>query len=835
MRANRRLSLARAQTLIWHPDKNPGDSQAQRVYDRMLNAYNLLMDPAQRQAHDAALLARANGGGGTPSYSASATNADGTADGRPQRTAHDSPGALEVEKRQLPPEDLGAPPPSARPFAYVDKEPGSATPAAKAGLRRGDALLRIGDAAHLRDVQSQLQGSLHQPLPMLVIDLKGRFLKKWVVPHAWDSWAPASLLGCQMSDQCPDDLKTKHPVELAERQRQRGKRNEDEESEEEDEEEAGGRQPKSATSTGTSATSRGLPRGSSARSSCMARVLLFVASLGGLGLGASIIVAPAVSYEIFDVWKLASLHCDDIIEFITVAAVPPIAPPPPLPPAPGGGYSPPPPASRPHPGSFRPESAAHSGLRRHARSMRQLDSAAPATGGATTVEGHAALPPQLNLAPPPRAPRPSPPPALPVRSAAPFAPPARPPPQSLPPLEHAPGDVPSVVTPPHASHTGDVLGPVQHSLEPSGSTNQGSQPMGTFVRTIVATKVGIDVIRNPVMYLLSASAVIILISLIGLALACVPASRMRGLLTAVYLCCGLPSWVFLVFVSVSALALREDATALVDQYWQCLKKASPTGASGVPDAYRHLEAAAGICITSAALLLLALLAACSAIGWRRLSRHSIVCISIISGLVGAATLAVGVVLKATSNIDHQFFDGAVMGVGGCVFVVSLIGVIGSKQESKCLLRFYAFALAALIVAIGGVASYLLVSGDVAVGSWLDANWSGISQHICTSAMNLCGGALITREEIHQRASAHLLEITTLLVLLLLVLIVRQRSPGPRHAARPAALADEPCPSVQVDLLMACVLQHLVAKHGRKSDNYEIEIKRLVVDDDEEEE
>ena len=35
--------------------------------------------------------------------------------------------------------------------------------------------------------------------------------------------------------------------------------------------------------------------------------------------------------------------------------------------------------------------------------------------------------------------------------------------------------------------------------------------------------------------------------------------------------------------------------------------------------------------------------------------------------------------------------------------------------------------------------------------------------------------------------------------------------------------------------MACVLQHLVAKHGRKSDNYEIEIKRLVVDDDEEEE
>lgn len=264
----------------------------------------------------------------------------------------------------------------------------------------------------------------------------------------------------------------------------------------------------------------------------------------------------------------------------------------------------------------------------------------------------------------------------------------------------------------------------------------------------------------------------IVISLLGGLLACCPASSMRGLLTALYLALGLPSWIFLVFVSVSALALRDGATALVAQYWQCLKTASPTGSTAIPDAYQHVEVAASLCIAATVLLLVALLAACSAIGWRTLSRHSVMSISLVSGLVGAATLAVGVVLKLTSSIDHQLFDGAVMGVGGSVFLVSLIGIVGSKQESRCLLRFYAFALTTLIIAIGAFSAYLVVEGDAAVAAWLSANWQPIEEHICTSAINVCAGSLITHAELRQRASAHLLEITTLLLLLLLVLVVR---------------------------------------------------------------
>ena len=178
---------------IWHPEKNPGDAQALQVYRRMQQAYNLLMDASQRAAHD--------------SRQGAAPHPGLPANG----------GALE----QVPAEDLGAPPPTARPFAYVDKDPQPTTPAGRAGLVRGDAVLRLGDASHLRDVQGALQASAQRPMPVLVIDLHGRFLKKWVTPQSWDPSAPGSLLGCQLASNCPVDLMARHPVLIAERQRQR--------------------------------------------------------------------------------------------------------------------------------------------------------------------------------------------------------------------------------------------------------------------------------------------------------------------------------------------------------------------------------------------------------------------------------------------------------------------------------------------------------------------------------------------------------------------------------------------------------------------------------------
>ena len=103
------------QSLIWHPEKNPGDAQALAVYRRMQQAHTLLMDESSRAELD--LRQQSNG------------------------TA--PPGSAE----QLSAEDLGAPPPMARPFAFVDKAPQPQTPAGRAGLARGDAVLRLGTAS----------------------------------------------------------------------------------------------------------------------------------------------------------------------------------------------------------------------------------------------------------------------------------------------------------------------------------------------------------------------------------------------------------------------------------------------------------------------------------------------------------------------------------------------------------------------------------------------------------------------------------------------------------------------------------------------------------------
>ena len=255
------------------------------------------MDEPARAAHDSRQASSANGAGWNPT----------------------EPGA----PPQLQPEDLGAPPPTARPFAYVDKEPQPQTPAGRASLARGDAVLRLGDATHLRDVQGQLQAHIHRPMPVVVIDLQGRLLKKWVTPQSWDPWAPGSLLGCQLASNCPLDLAAVHPVLVAERQRQRsaveqrahlqGGPQQDADADDDNEpyshmpsapsKGSEGRRPPLRASPLAKALLRAPPR-----APCWARPMLALASLGGIALGGTVVLYPASSSGL-DFWALTTLRC----------------------------------------------------------------------------------------------------------------------------------------------------------------------------------------------------------------------------------------------------------------------------------------------------------------------------------------------------------------------------------------------------------------------------------------------------------------------------------------------------------------------------------------------
>ena len=126
-------------------------------------------------------------------------------------------------------------------------------------------------------------------------------------------------------------------------------------------------------------------------------------------------------------------------------------------------------------------------------------------------------------------------------------------------------------------------------------------------------------------------------------------ARARAVLTFLFLTFGLPSWVFLVFASVSALAPRDEAEDLVRRYWLCLRTIAPAAdganASMPSSAYTHADAAASICIASASLLLVSLLMACRASAGTA-SPDTPSCASRWSlGFMGAATLG----LDSSSN------------------------------------------------------------------------------------------------------------------------------------------------------------------------------------------
>ena len=290
---------------------------------------------------------------------------------------------------------------------------------------------------------------------------------------------------------------------------------------------------------------------------------------------------------------------------------------------------------------------------------------------------------------------------------------------------------------------------------------------------------------------LLACCVLIAISLLGLLVSCCPASQSRGLLATGYLCLGLPAWVLLcsshspynpspppchpvpllttlaaprkvllVFVSVVALALRDEADRLVELYWECLKQAAPDelrgdypagggggGGGGGGEWYGsrgllHVEVASAACVSAALALLLGMVCACRVIGWHVVARVSVLLISVSTGVLGAALLGAGAVMAATTSLK-PLLDEAVIAMGVAMLLISLLGVVGSLRESRCLLRTYAAVLLLTLLALVAGCVVLGALGTGTLGGWLDQGWSLVQEQ----------GLQITREEFQQLVGA----------------------------------------------------------------------------------
>ena len=181
---------------------------------------------------------------------------------------------------------LGAPrrlsTPMPRPFAHVCQPPTPGTPAAAAGLALGDAIVRMGPAEHLRDVQSALMANVGLELDVVVVDTYGQLLLKTIVPVPWDKSAPNSLLGCQMSNQLP----AHHPA-VQEPSLCNGK-------------------PMPASAARVK-FGRAAPAPSGSR--CWQRFLLALTALLQLALVLVLVGLPSVSPGASALWRLASFEC----------------------------------------------------------------------------------------------------------------------------------------------------------------------------------------------------------------------------------------------------------------------------------------------------------------------------------------------------------------------------------------------------------------------------------------------------------------------------------------------------------------------------------------------
>ena len=182
--------------------------------------------------------------------------------------------------------------------------------------------------------------------------------------------------------------------------------------------------------------------------------------------------------------------------------------------------------------------------------------------------------------------------------------------------------------------------------------------------------------------------------------------------------------------------------------------------------------------------MLGMVCACRVIGWHTVARSVVLLVSISTGVLGSALLGAGAVMVTTTEVQ-PLFDELIVGVGVAVLLVSLLGVVGSLRESRCLLRLYALVLLLSLLALVSGCVLLGVLGPTALRDWLDRNWEVVVEQ-----------TPVSREEFDELVDKHILGLVTISSLVALVLTL--------------------------DLGMACVLQASIGTRGRRFDDTEME-------------
>ena len=261
----------------------------------------------------------------------------------------------------------------------------------------------------------------------------------------------------------------------------------------------------------------------------------------------------------------------------------------------------------------------------------------------------------------------------------------------------------------------------------------------------------------------------------GLGLALLPLfalPRLHCLLVIVYPLTAVALWLLLAAATMYCVVFRLEAEVLVHRYWQCLdpllssttlQQLEESRSERTAQLYSDVTAAAVLCASGDGFTVLGLFAVCTIIGWRRVLRTSVMLVSALSAAVGGALLGLGAKLHADQATGSSG-GKIIMDVGGAIVLTSLLGLYAARREQLMMLRLFAALqciCGAALLAVLGVVYFAGVEVLVShAGGWLGRLYggSGADQDV------------LTVHELAMHLQEHRLATSTAAVLLLLLLV-----------------------------------------------------------------
>ena len=199
--------------------------------------------------------------------------------------------------------------------------------------------------------------------------------------------------------------------------------------------------------------------------------------------------------------------------------------------------------------------------------------------------------------------------------------------------------------------------------------------------------------------------------------------RVHCAVTVLYPPLAMLLWVLLAGATMYCLAFRLEADSLLRRYWQCLAPddddEAPTDATE-PSEWRgahvfdSVGALATVCAGADASAVVSLFASCSLIGWRRVLRASMMAVGVLTALGGGLIASAGSVLFHMADERNAALSGlAAQGmvlVGLAMCPLGILGEIAARREQPGLLQLHAMLIAGVALALATLCVLTLVGG-----------------------------------------------------------------------------------------------------------------------------